>query len=192
MKIYESRGISTELAMEVARQMMADPQLALETHAREELGIHPDSLGRPVQAAFVVLCDLQRWCPVAVDPVSRGTRKQCRARVDRDRGYCCGDRGLCALALHWALMVVVGIPSARYLCGGRRRHLRCWCSSRPELCSLMGNRTSGSKTPGHSGARARDEPMATVAVYVVRHAHAQPRDGWTGPDDERPLTDRAA
>jgi 8-oxo-dGTP diphosphatase len=32
--------------------------------------------------------------------------------------------------------------------------------------------------------------MATVAVYVVRHAHAQPRDGWTGPDDERPLTDR--
>lgn len=54
----------------------------------------------------------------------------------------------------------------------------------------MGNRTSGSETPGHSAARARDEPRATVAVYVVRHAHAQPRDGWTGPDDERPLTDR--
>ncbi len=49
--IYESRGISTELAMQVARQMMADPQIALETHTREELGIHPDSLGRPVQAA---------------------------------------------------------------------------------------------------------------------------------------------
>jgi len=32
--------------------------------------------------------------------------------------------------------------------------------------------------------------MATVAVYVVRHAHAQPRDGWTGSDDDRPLTDR--
>ncbi len=53
VRIYESRGISTELAKEVARQMMADPQMALETHAREELGIHPDSLGRPVQAAFV-------------------------------------------------------------------------------------------------------------------------------------------
>ena len=49
--IYESRGISTELAMQVARQMMADPQIALETHTREELGIHPDSLGRPLQAA---------------------------------------------------------------------------------------------------------------------------------------------
>jgi len=32
--------------------------------------------------------------------------------------------------------------------------------------------------------------MATTAVYVVRHAHAQPRDGWTGLDDDRPLTDR--
>ena len=52
VRIYESRGISTELAMQVARQMMADPKTALETHAREELGIHPDSLGRPVQAAF--------------------------------------------------------------------------------------------------------------------------------------------
>jgi 8-oxo-dGTP diphosphatase len=32
--------------------------------------------------------------------------------------------------------------------------------------------------------------MATVAVYVVRHAHAQPREGWTGQDEDRPLTDR--
>lgn len=52
VKIYESRGISPELATEVARQMMSDPQMALETHAREELGIHPDSLGRPLSAAL--------------------------------------------------------------------------------------------------------------------------------------------
>jgi len=51
VKIYESRGISPELATQVARQMMADPKTALETHAREELGIHPGSLGRPLQAA---------------------------------------------------------------------------------------------------------------------------------------------
>ena len=51
VKIYESRGISTDLATQVARQMMADPKIALETHAREELGIHPDSLGRPLSAA---------------------------------------------------------------------------------------------------------------------------------------------
>jgi len=51
VKIYESRGIPTELATQVARQMMSDPETALETHAREELGIRPDSLGKPMQAA---------------------------------------------------------------------------------------------------------------------------------------------
>jgi len=31
--------------------MMRTPELALETHAREELGINPAALGRPLQAA---------------------------------------------------------------------------------------------------------------------------------------------
>ena len=52
VKIYENRGISHDLATQVARQMMADPQTALETHAREELGIRTDALGRPWQAAI--------------------------------------------------------------------------------------------------------------------------------------------
>jgi len=51
VKIYENRGISHDLATEVAKQMMANPQLALETHTREELGIHPDSLGKPWSAS---------------------------------------------------------------------------------------------------------------------------------------------
>ena len=52
VRIYESRGIPTELANQVARQMMSDPKTALETHAREELGIHPDlRSASPVQAA---------------------------------------------------------------------------------------------------------------------------------------------
>ena len=34
--------------------------------------------------------------------------------------------------------------------------------------------------------------MAAVAVYIVRHAHAQPRDSWAGSDKQRPLTDRGA
>ncbi len=51
VKIYESQGISPGLATQVAREMMADPKTALETHAREELGIRPESLGKPLQAA---------------------------------------------------------------------------------------------------------------------------------------------
>jgi VIT1/CCC1 family predicted Fe2+/Mn2+ transporter len=51
VRIYESRGIATELAHQLAEEMMRTPELALETHAREELGIDPAALGSPVQAA---------------------------------------------------------------------------------------------------------------------------------------------
>jgi VIT1/CCC1 family predicted Fe2+/Mn2+ transporter len=49
--IYESRGIKPDVAEELATEMHRDPNLALETHAREELGIDPSELGSPVQAA---------------------------------------------------------------------------------------------------------------------------------------------
>jgi vacuolar iron transporter family protein len=50
-KIYESRGLEPELAMDLATEMMRDPEVALEVHAREELGIDPDELGSPWAAA---------------------------------------------------------------------------------------------------------------------------------------------
>jgi vacuolar iron transporter family protein len=49
--IYRSRGVEPDTAEELASQMMRDPDLALETHAREELGIDPNALGSPVGAA---------------------------------------------------------------------------------------------------------------------------------------------
>src|SRR5436190_1924232 len=49
--IYRSRGVEPETADELASQMMRDPDLALETHAREELGIDPNALGSPIGAA---------------------------------------------------------------------------------------------------------------------------------------------
>jgi len=49
--LYERRGMPAELARQVADEMMSDPELALETHAREELGIDPGSTGKPIQAA---------------------------------------------------------------------------------------------------------------------------------------------
>jgi len=49
--IYRSRGVRRETAQELAAEMMRDPELALETHAREELGINPAQLGSPVAAA---------------------------------------------------------------------------------------------------------------------------------------------
>jgi VIT1/CCC1 family predicted Fe2+/Mn2+ transporter len=49
--IYRARGIDKQLAEELATEMHRDPRLALETHAREELGIDPDELGSPGSAA---------------------------------------------------------------------------------------------------------------------------------------------
>jgi VIT1/CCC1 family predicted Fe2+/Mn2+ transporter len=49
--IYRSRGVDRDTAEKLATEMHRDPDLALETHAREELGINPQSLGSPVQAA---------------------------------------------------------------------------------------------------------------------------------------------
>ncbi|MGH9171394.1 MAG: VIT1/CCC1 transporter family protein [Acidimicrobiales bacterium] len=50
--LYEQRGMDAELARAVAEQIMSDPELALETHAREELGIDPGQTGNPAQAAL--------------------------------------------------------------------------------------------------------------------------------------------
>jgi len=49
--IYVRRGIDPTVASEMVNEVMQDPDLALETHAREELGITPQSLGSAWQAA---------------------------------------------------------------------------------------------------------------------------------------------
>ncbi len=50
--IYVDRGLDRDLAEELATRMMRDPDLALETHAREELGFTPGDTGNPVEAAL--------------------------------------------------------------------------------------------------------------------------------------------
>lgn len=50
-QIYRSRGMEPHAARDLATAMMADPELALEAHAREELGIDPGDLGSPLRAA---------------------------------------------------------------------------------------------------------------------------------------------
>jgi vacuolar iron transporter family protein len=51
--IYRRKGLPPELAEQVATELMRDPKIALDTHAREELGIDPDEgLGSPGGAAI--------------------------------------------------------------------------------------------------------------------------------------------
>ncbi|MCK4177184.1 VIT1/CCC1 transporter family protein [Aciditerrimonas ferrireducens] len=50
--IYESRGVDPAAARELATAMMRTPELALQTHAREELGVDPSELGSPFAAGI--------------------------------------------------------------------------------------------------------------------------------------------
>lgn len=51
--IYRRKGLSAELADEIATELMRDPKVALDTHAREELGIDPEEgLGSPWGASI--------------------------------------------------------------------------------------------------------------------------------------------
>ncbi len=49
--LYRAKGLSKDQAREVAEKIMSDHDVALNTLAREELGLDPDALGSPWRAA---------------------------------------------------------------------------------------------------------------------------------------------
>lgn len=59
ISIYEARGVSHDTAVLVTDELMSSPEQALETHAREEMGVDPNNLGSPIGAAvssFIAFC----------------------------------------------------------------------------------------------------------------------------------------
>ncbi len=50
--IYQRKGFTRQEARAVAERIIANPEVALETLAREELGLDPDQLGNPWSAAI--------------------------------------------------------------------------------------------------------------------------------------------
>jgi len=50
--IYAAKGIPRTEAESLARRLLQDPERALDTLAREELGLNPDELGSPTKAAI--------------------------------------------------------------------------------------------------------------------------------------------
>ena len=49
--LYRAKGLDRQTAKSVASKIMSDPKTALDTLAREELGLDPDDLGSPVKTA---------------------------------------------------------------------------------------------------------------------------------------------
>ncbi len=74
--IYRSRGLDADMANELSVKMMSDPELALETHAREELGINPEETGNPLQAAgsSFVMFALGAFIPLLPWLITSGSR----------------------------------------------------------------------------------------------------------------------
>jgi VIT1/CCC1 family predicted Fe2+/Mn2+ transporter len=50
--IYQAKGIPADQAQALASQILSNPKTAIETLAREELGLDPSALGSPWTAAF--------------------------------------------------------------------------------------------------------------------------------------------
>ena len=51
-QLFVARGIASDLAERLSVDLMRDPDLALRTHAREELGVDPSATGSPWRAAL--------------------------------------------------------------------------------------------------------------------------------------------
>jgi len=66
--IYRAKGLNKEQAREVSQQIMSDPKTALDTLAREELGLDPDELGNPIKVAISSFLAFALGASVAVIP----------------------------------------------------------------------------------------------------------------------------
>ncbi len=66
--IYRAKGFSEDEANRVAARLFRDPEAALDTLIREELGLDPDQLGSPWRAAFGSLVAFAAGAAVPVLP----------------------------------------------------------------------------------------------------------------------------
>ena len=53
--MYEGHGMTRQIALDAAADVMREPEAALAVHVREELGVDPDELGSPWSAAGLSL-----------------------------------------------------------------------------------------------------------------------------------------
>jgi len=71
--IYAARGVPREEAVRLADRMIADPSRALDTLAREELGLDPDELGSPLGAAGFSFLSFAVGASIPLAPFLFGT-----------------------------------------------------------------------------------------------------------------------
>jgi VIT1/CCC1 family predicted Fe2+/Mn2+ transporter len=108
--IYEQRGFPPELASRITDVVMADPKVALDTHAREELGLDPEELGSPWGAAIssFVMFAIGAAVPLLPFVIGSGTAAVLAAII---------ASGTVLFAVGAAMSLLTGRPA--WLSGGR-------------------------------------------------------------------------
>jgi len=93
--IYQARGVALEQARELSQSLLAQPAQALDVLAREELGLNPDDLGSPWQAATVSFIAFALGAAVPLIPFLSGLS---------------GERAtLCAVVITLVALFMVGL-----------------------------------------------------------------------------------
>ena len=147
-RIYMERGVSSDLAQQVADQLMAKD--ALGAHARDELGISEVTAARPIQAAltsaatFAVGAAMPLSMVVLMPPTCSGHGRINRlASVSRSSG------------------------------GSRRPRGRCECDEGDIAGHLLGRARHGAD--GRDRCAVRNRCMTTVVALVLRAPCVQGR-----------------
>jgi VIT1/CCC1 family predicted Fe2+/Mn2+ transporter len=86
--IYHARGVPLEEARHMTRKMLENPEQALNTLAREELGLNPDNLGSPWGAAISSFLSFALGASIPLAPFALASSRAVESAA-----------GLCALAL---------------------------------------------------------------------------------------------
>ena len=139
--IYQRKGFTRQEARAVAERIISNPEVALETLAREELGLDPDQLGNPWTAAISSFLAFGFGALIPSPPKSLHHRPPC-PHPDRSVEWRCGlwDRG------------VAGYFNRQEPLLGRRPHaLRRGRSRRSDLRNWLSRR----HLPGHMTVEIR-------------------------------------
>ena len=121
--IYAAKGLPAKQADRLAKRLVADPENALDTLAREELGLNPGELGSPLGAAMSSLCAFGAGAFVPLAPYLLGGGSDALGVDHRpDRGGAV-QRGRHAVALHRSPRGVLRCADARDWRFGGWRHI---------------------------------------------------------------------
>lgn len=74
--IYNARGLPMEEARKIATDLLQDPEHALDTLTREELGLNPDDLGSPAGAALASFASFAAGALIPLLPFLFGDRSK--------------------------------------------------------------------------------------------------------------------